>query len=201
MKVAAVVLAAGDGTRFSGGIPKLLVEIDGVPLIERAVLPAVEAGFDHVLVVTGAVDLSAAVPPGVELVSNQRWSEGQATSLQAGIERARELGCAAVVVGLGDQPYITAADWRGVAQADRTPLAAADRGDHLGTPVRIAAECWPELPIRGDVGARVLLARRPDLVTPVACVGRSDDVDTVEDLAGLGAGAPRVPTRRDPHDR
>lgn len=182
MSVAAVVLAAGGGSRFVGASHKLLAEIDGEPVVTRSVLAATEAGFDHVLVVTGAVDLSAMLPPGVEVVANPRWAEGLATSLQAGIRRARELGCDAVVVGLGDQPFVGATDWRAVAAADTTPLAAADRGDHLATPVRIAAECWPELPTDGDIGARVLLARRPDLVTAVSCTGRPDDIDTVADL-------------------
>ncbi len=183
MGVAAIVLAAGGGSRFVGATHKLLAEIDGEPVVTRSVLAATEAGFDHVLVVTGAVDLSAVLPPGVDIVTNPCWADGLATSLQAGIRRARELGCDAVVVGLGDQPFVGAADWRAVAATDTTPLAAADRGDHLATPVRIAAECWSELPTDGDVGARVLLARRPDLVTAVSCTGRRDDIDTVADIA------------------
>ena len=183
VNVAAVVLAAGGGSRFVGATHKLLAEIDGQPVVTHSVLAAVEAGFDHVLVVTGAVGLDDVLPAGVEVVTNPRWAEGLATSLQAGIERARTLGCDAVVVGLGDQPFVGAADWRAVAATDTTPLAAADRGDHLATPVRIAAECWSELPTDGDVGARVLLARRPDLVTAVSCTGRPDDIDTVADIA------------------
>jgi len=178
-----VILAAGDGSRYTGSTHKLLVPLAGEPLVTHAIRAAAQAGLDHVLVVTGSVDLGAVLPPGVEEVTNPRWAEGQATSLQAGVRRAGELGCRAVVVGLGDQPFIAAIDWQRVAAADRTPLAAGAWDGHLGPPVRIAAECWPDLPAVGDAGARRLLANRHELVTEVPCVGRPDDIDTVEDLA------------------
>lgn len=178
-----MVLAAGQGIRFTGSTHKLLTTLYGEPLVIHAIRAATSAGLDHVLVVTGSVDLAAVLPPDVEEVANPRWAEGQATSLLAGVRRAAELDCRAVVVGLGDQPFVDAADWRAVAAADRTPLAAAAWDGHLGPPVRIAAECWPELPTVGDAGARRLLASRPELVTAVPCAGRPDDIDTAEDLA------------------
>src|SRR5690349_18049273 len=127
MTVAAVVLAAGGGSRFEGPVPKLLAHVHGEPLAVRAVRTALGAALDETIVVTGAVDLlpaltSAGLAEEVTLVANGHWAEGQATSLAAGIAAAERSGHAAVVVGLGDQPGVTAEAWQRVATA--SPEAA-----------------------------------------------------------------------------
>ncbi len=184
--VAAVVLAAGAGSRFarSAGARahKLLATIDGVSVVARAVEAARRAGLDETVVVTGAVDLSAVLPPDVTVVPAPRWSEGQALSLRAAVAHARERGHRAIVVGLGDQPGVPPSAWRAVADAPGS-LVVADFGGRRRPPVKIGAGLWDELPTGGDEGARVLMRRRPDLVQAVACDGDPADVDTMEDLA------------------
>ena len=177
MTTAAVVLAAGGGTRFTGGTHKLLAPFRGRPLVAWALEAA--SVLDELLVVTGAVEVP--LPPGARAVPNPRWAEGQATSLAAAVEAAA--GHDAVVVGLGDQPLVPAEAWRLVAAATATPIAVATYGGRRRNPVRLAAEVWPLLPRDGDEGARPLLRGRPDLVVEVACPGDPTDVDTQEDLA------------------
>jgi molybdenum cofactor cytidylyltransferase len=183
--VLGVVLAAGEGRRFgaSGGRqPKLLVEIGGRSLVRRAVDAAVGADLDEVVVVSGAVDLGA-LGPDVSVVANERWAEGLATSLQVGLVRARAAGHTAVVVGLADQPGVTAAAWRAVAAApDEPPIAVATYAGRRGNPVRLAGSVWAELPTTGDAGARLLISGDPARVREVPCSGEPWDVDTVEDL-------------------
>jgi molybdenum cofactor cytidylyltransferase len=174
---AAVVLAAGGGSRFEGGVHKLLAPFRGRPLVAW-VLEAADV-LDELIVVTGAVELP--LPPHAREVRNPRWADGQATSLAAGIAAAHAHD--AVVVGLGDQPLVPAEAWRRVAAAVATPIAVATYGGQRRNPVRLAAEVWPLLPSTGDAGARALLRERPDLVTEVVCPGEPADVDTQEDLA------------------
>lgn len=179
MRVAAVVLAAGGGSRFAGPTHKLLAPLpDGTTVVERAVLAARWSGLDAVFVVTGAVALP--VFEGVTAVENPRWAEGQATSLQAGLAAAE--GFDAVVVGLGDQPGITPEAWGRVATTTATAIAVATYDGQRGNPVRLATEIWSALPASGDEGARTLMRQRPELVTEVPCPGSGADVDTVEDL-------------------
>lgn len=181
MSVAAVVLAAGGGTRFAGATHKLLAEFRGRPVVAWAIDHAVGAGLDEVIVVWGAIDLRPIAPEGVTLVRNRRWSEGQATSLACAVGAARDRGCEAIVVGLGDQPLIPAATWQAVAAAPGD-LVTAVIGGQRTPPVRIGAALWSELPAAGDEGARALMRSRPDLVTEIACGGQALDIDTVEDL-------------------
>jgi molybdenum cofactor cytidylyltransferase len=185
---AAVVLAAGGGSRFtaSGGEGhKLLAPYLGRAVVEWAIEAATAAGLDTTYVVRGATDLP--VPPlargAVTFVRNDRWREGIATSLQAGVARARQDGHAAVVIGLGDQPLVQTDAWQRVAAAGRTPISVATYEGVRGNPVRLSSMAWPLLPADGDEGARLVMRRRPDLVVEVPCPGRSADIDTVEDLA------------------
>ena len=203
MRVTAVLLAAGGGTRFQAddatagavGHPvrphKLLAELDGRPLWRHSLAHLLDAGFEHVVVVTGAVVIeaaSAATQGGttaLEVVHNAAWASGQASSLQLAVGAARRQGAEAVVVGLADQPFVPAAAWRTVADAppECTLVVATYDGRWGPNPVRIAAEHWPALPTGGDEGARALLRGLRERVCTVACVGSAADIDTPEDLA------------------
>ncbi len=179
----AVLLAAGEGSRFASG-SKLLATFTGRPLLAWAVAPALEAGLD-VVVVRGAVDLDgalAAFGDAVTVVDNPRWREGQATSLRAGIAWCEAEGFDAAVVGLGDQPLVPSSAWRAVADAELAPIVSASFGGRRRPPVRLERRVWHLLSDAGDEGARELMRRRPELVAEVACEGDPVDIDTVEDL-------------------
>jgi CTP:molybdopterin cytidylyltransferase MocA len=175
-----VVLAAGAGTRFRGPGHKLDATVGGRALVDRAVESALSAGIGPVVVVT-AGQLATGIHPAVVHVVNEQWADGQITSLRRGIEAACQLGAGAVVVGLGDQPFVTPAAWRAVAAAD-DPIAVATYDGTRGHPVKLRADVWDLLPTEGDAGARALMRLRPDLVAAVPCDGSPIDIDTVEDL-------------------
>jgi molybdenum cofactor cytidylyltransferase len=198
----AVVLAAGAGTRYRASTHKLLAPFRGTTVVGSALEHARAAGLDATWVVTGAVDLTGAgvIPAGVEVLVNDRWAEGQATSLQVAVAAARaDPTIGSLVVGLGDQPLISRAAWRAVAGSHGRPIAAASYRGRRRNPVRIDRQCWPLLPTTGDEGARVLMRQHPELVMEVPIHDQVDhddqddegdpiDIDTAADLAEAGGG-------------
>lgn len=185
----AVVLAAGNGSRFIGPGHKLLAELDGRPIVVAAIDAVVEAGIGPVVVVTGAVDLRQVTdahrrrvdPPAVIIAHNPDWADGQATSLQVAIREAARIGADAIVVGLGDQPFVRADAWTAVA-ASTAPIAVASYEGFRRNPVRLHRSVWHLLPAHGDEGARALIRLKADLVEAVPCQGSAADIDTREDL-------------------
>jgi CTP:molybdopterin cytidylyltransferase MocA len=179
---AAVVLAAGGGSRFAGRTSKLLAPFRGRPLVSWAVDAALGAELDETVVVTGAVDLSAVLPADVTLLHNQAWAFGLASSLRVGLDWSERQGHAAAVIGLGDQPLVAAQAWRAVAASTDAPIVVATYSGRRRNPVKLDRSVWPLVPVTGDEGARVVMGSRPALVREVACPGDPADVDTVEDL-------------------
>ena len=192
--IAGVVLAGGAGTRF-GRQAKQLAPVAGRPLLEHVLAAASAAPLDRVVVVLGAwadriseqVDLHGAEP-----VICERWREGMAASLRAGLDAVSD--AEAVVVLLGDQPLITAAAVeRVLAARDRAaPAVRATYGGDPGHPVLLERELLPLLlELRGDAGARHVLDEVA--VREVACsdVADATDIDTPEDLRALEARWPR----------
>ncbi|MFM8948645.1 MAG: NTP transferase domain-containing protein [Acidimicrobiaceae bacterium] len=186
----AVLLAAGSGTRFSGKAHKLLTVIGGQTVFAWALQNCLAAQFQHLIVVTGAVNLSAQISDAeiattnlIE-VHNTNWQTGMASSLQCAISEAQRHGASSIVVGLADQPAIKPSSWQRIANAT-APLAVATYNGVRGNPVRIHAELWPLLPSTGDEGARSLLKSHKDLLEEVACDGSSQDLDTSSDISTL----------------
>lgn len=185
MTTAAVLLAAGAGTRFTGSTHKLFATFKDRPLLHHSLDHVVAAGLDEVIVISGSVDLAAeAARWPITIVENHRWSEGLATSLALATRAAADAGHDAIVVGLADQPDVQPEAWRRVASATNALVAVATYAGVRGHPVRLAAEVWPLLPTTGDVGASSLLRERPDLVIEVPCEGSPADIDTWDDLIG-----------------
>jgi CTP:molybdopterin cytidylyltransferase MocA len=184
--IAAVVLAAGGGSRFAGTDHKLLTPLRGRPIVAWAVDAALSAALDETIVVTGVVALDDAlqsVAGRVSFVQNDAWAGGIATSITAAIEHAAGAGHDAIVVGLGDQPFVGDDAWRAVARAHASsPIVVATYEGQRRNPVRLDRAVWPLLDRSGDEGARSLMRRQPELVDEVACRGIPADVDTLEDL-------------------
>lgn len=205
--IAAVLLAAGGGSRFAGDSHKLLAPLrraggcaTAATVGGRSLANMLAAGFAANGIVWGAVTVDALVaeaalaapgaahdeaPPLAQL-HNPDWANGIATSLATAVGWATEQRHDALVVGLADQPGISPAAWRAVAHAVDDPLAppvaVATYDDQPANPVALRRDVWHLLPTTGDEGARSLIRSESVAWSRVACEGHPDDIDTLEDL-------------------
>jgi bifunctional UDP-N-acetylglucosamine pyrophosphorylase/glucosamine-1-phosphate N-acetyltransferase len=217
---AAVVLAAGKGTRMKSDRAKVLHELCGRPLAYHAVRRALEAGASPVVVVVGhqaeAVEaaLAAALPEAPLRFALQREQLGTAHAvLAARASLGDRPGPVAIVSG--DTPLLEAATIRAVVEARAAAGAAmafatADLPDPAGygrvvrdghgRPVRVVEERdadGPTCAIR-EVNAGLYCADADFLWTSLGAVGarnaqREFYLTDLVALAAEGPGAVAVP--------
>ena len=199
--VTGIVLAGGRATRF--GADKLAVQVDGRPLLHRAIL-AVATVSDEVVVVIGSDGATPSLPADadvrVRVVRDAVAQRGPLAGLAAGLAAAR--GRLAILVG-GDQPSLSPAIlaelllWLG-QEADGSPLdAVALAEDGLLRPLPAALRVATARPVAVallDGGGSSLLSLFERLRVGTLEPGRwrildpdgasLRDVDTPDDLPG-----------------
>ena len=184
---AVVVLAAGAGSRYRGTRHKLSEPLGGESVLARTLRNAIESRLSVVLVVSeGLVDEARdLVAPRdmvvVDLPAQTGWGMGD--SIAAGVSVHASAGGWLVLPG--DMPLVRPATLRAVAAAlDQQPIAFAQHRGRRGHPVGFAAELFSELVmLKGDEGARRLLARYPTAAVELDDAGVLFDIDTIDDLA------------------
>jgi CTP:molybdopterin cytidylyltransferase MocA len=165
--VAAIVLAAGAGSRFGGPKQALLL-----PEVLNRVR---ESSADEIVVVAGAYPLET----DARVVECPDWDLGPGASLRCGLAALGDEIEAAVVV-LADGPDLSPAAIDRVVTAWREgagQIVAASYGGDRGHPVVLDRGIWNRIP---DDGARAL---EPFLVT---CddLGSPGDVDFADEIPG-----------------
>ncbi len=167
-EVSAIVLAGGESRRFGGG-SKLLHPWRGSTLLEASLQAPLRAVLREVLVVTGAYH--EALAPLLErypvrVVRNERWAEGMATSLKAGLGALGPDLPEAALICLGDQPELPARVPDALVEAYREShglVVAPSCGGARRNPVLLDLRLLPELmTLEGDEGARRVVGRHTE---------------------------------------
>jgi len=101
---AAIVLAAGQGTRMRSRIPKVLHPLAGRPMIDHVLLALTDAGVERTIVVTGhgAEAVEAAVADRAATV-RQEPQRGTADAVRIGLGQV-PADAVTVIVTMGDAP-------------------------------------------------------------------------------------------------
>lgn len=160
-RTAAVVLAAGEGTRL--GRIKPLVEWKGRALASHVLAAARLAGLSPIVIVTGyrADQVEQALAsPDVIVVNNPAWADGQSTSVRRGVEAIEAVAEAAVFL-LADMPRVSPETVRKMVDkhAGGLPqIVAPVAGSRRGNPVLFDRSVFAALKsLSGDQGGRALL--------------------------------------------
>ena len=196
-RVAVLILAAGRSTRFSGPTAhKLLATLGTATVARKSAQNALDAAVGDVVVVTGAeataVEAAIAGLP-LRTIRAEDFADGMSASLRRGVTALRET-VDAVVVALADQPTLRPEAFRRVVAAWIETGAAIVTPRYRSSaapahPACFSAAVFDELlELRGDVGARAVIARDPDRVAVVSMDWSAPrDIDTVDDLALVAA--------------
>jgi molybdenum cofactor cytidylyltransferase len=199
---AAIILAAGSSSRMGGGRHKLLLPLDGRPVLVHVIDSALASQVRPIIIVLGheaeqvrAHITSYTLHPDITIVENDKYLQGMSTSLHLGVElliakgykkhvSPSEVDSALIV--LGDQPMITSkiidtliAIYRTTGKHIVAPLYDGKRGN----PVLFDSSLFPELlEVTGDEGGRTVLERHPQEVELVEMsdVLANYDIDTWE---------------------
>ena len=108
MKIAVTILAAGGSTRM-GDHNKLLLLIDGKPMIYSVCRMVLDAKVNQIILVTGYQnnEVEQSIPKGInKIVCNRNWESGMMSSIHTGMSRLEKDVDGNMIV-LGDMPLIS----------------------------------------------------------------------------------------------
>jgi molybdenum cofactor cytidylyltransferase len=191
-RTAIIILAAGGSSRY-GGIKQLLT-FNEKSLLQHAIDEAINSGANHVVAVIGANSdqvLKGINAKKVTIVSNERWQQGMASSIVAGVKQAIAVSndIENIIIAVCDQPYISADLFKKLYWTENEGtkgIVASSYADTIGTPVLFTRKYFEALmSLSGDEGAKKILKINADDVVSVVFQHGNIDIDTKQDYQEL----------------
>jgi CTP:molybdopterin cytidylyltransferase MocA len=190
VRIAAIVLGAGEGRRIGG--PKALLPIGGTTFLDYACRRFAEAGLS-VIAVLGAeserVRRETRLPVGVCVVVNEAWHDGMLSSVWRGLDEAEAQGAGAVLLHPVDHPLVEPSTVARVAAAlaSGAAIAVPTWQGRRGHPGGFARTVYQEIRSASpNRGARAVLDTDPArIVSVVGDPGCLAGVDTQQEYERL----------------
>lgn len=183
--ISGIILAAGLSRRM--GTDKLLLNIGGVPVIERVIASACKSRLGEIILVcSNEATVSIGRRHGVKIVFNNAPELGQSHSVRLGVENSCQSSDGFMFL-VGDQPFIDESTINELIESFTpeiysavVPLYNGERGNPVIFDSRLRDRL---LSLSGDSGGRVLLE---ELQGSIITVGFDDrkpgmDIDTREE--------------------
>lgn len=194
VRVAAILLAAGEGSRIGG--PKALLRIEAETFLARCARLLLRPGVERLVLVLGheaeRVCAMGGVPADALRVTNAGYREGgMLSSILRGLDAAEAIGAEAALVHPVDHPLVTEATVERVLAAlrDGALIVAPSFDGRRGHPGGFARSAWGLLrSAPPERGARAVLQDHPGRITHVpgdpGCVSGIDTPEDFERLVG-----------------
>ncbi len=199
---AAIILAAGSSSRMGGGRHKLLLPLDGRPVLAHVIDATLASQARPIILVLGhqadqvrAQIASYTTHPEITIIENAGYLQGMSASMRIAVQMLLSYGYKkteiafqidSALIMLGDQPMITSlvidmliTAYRITGKRIVAPLYSGKRG----SPVLFDVSLFPELmEVTGDEGGRTVLEHhRQDLeLVEISDIIANYDVDTWE---------------------
>jgi len=167
--VSGIILAAGQSSRM--GQPKQLLALGGKPMLWHVAMTACQAGFDEVIVITGAYEREvkeAVQDLPLKVIYNEDWMQGQSASVKKAVQSIANES-QAVVFLLADQPLVDIELIHNLIQTYHETGASIimPRFQNIpGNPVLFDVGVWRAalLQLSGDEGARQIIRKNQEAI-------------------------------------
>jgi len=183
-----IILAAGESGRL--GQPKQNLLFQGQTLLQRAVETALASACMPVMVVLGANANRIMPIANANIIYNDYWKEGMASSIRVALNAiTKDALVSTVIIMLCDQPFVSAELLNSMIttqhQTGKSIVACTYNGI-TGAPVLFTKAWFVELLLlKGQEGAKKIIKAHPGHVATVAFKEGGIDIDTQSDYDNL----------------
>lgn len=167
MKIAFIMLAAGNSTRFGGN--KLLYEINGKPMylwtLEKLQKAALKFPGSEIIVVTQYQEIvQKSAEMKIPCYMNSKPEEGVSLSMRIGISNAMDMD--ACLFTVADQPWLSAetiVDLVNLFKNAKKGMACSCWNNKMGNPCIFSEKYFHELlEVSGDRGGKMIIKKHPE---------------------------------------
>jgi len=192
LKTGIIILAAGSSSRL--GRSKQLLDYKGKTLLQNVINEALETNCQSVIVVLGANAEEIASQhqnDQVNLVINESWENGIASSIVAGlltmVKNNSEIE--SIIIAVADQVFIKMNNFNNLIEKQKETgknIIASTYAETIGTPVLFKKDYFEALlSLTGEEGAKKILKQYSQDVETVVFEHGEIDIDTETDYNNL----------------
>ncbi|MBL4764693.1 MAG: nucleotidyltransferase family protein [Colwellia sp.] len=187
MKIAALIMAAGQASRFKGC--KHLAQIDKYNMLQQAITTLQATKTDDIYIVSGAwhdeftKEKQHKKLQSSHIIHYNNWSNGLGSSIAFAVTQLAQ-NYDAILITLADQVAVTTEDLSKLLTAFKGEnIACAVYAEKRGCPAIFGANSYQQLmSLSGDSGAKSVLYHKSNTVSDCNMPNAAIDIDTKQQL-------------------